>query len=447
MNITISLISLGWIAVFIIQLFRPSPSQRLIIIFLLGIIFLFYNLTSSWSILFYLLWSTAVYLINQNPEKKYLVHSYIILVVGTFVAFRSGFIAYGSRNLLLEFSTPLGFSFIMFHSVALLLDRKNKVIPTAVGMPYFASTFFFTTIASGPFHKFQTFIENNESAIDGKKSFHGYCLFCLGVFKFALSGIILKFELLGNIPVIYNPIWSPHPLNVIFLCTLYLYANFSGYSDIVVGLSKMMGFEIPFNFKFPFLSLSMAEYWRKWHITLGSWFRDYVYYPTEYYLQKNNFLKLNAHVLTKVSLFFTFLLIGLWHQLSLKILVYAVANSLFVCFLFPKNKKWWGYIITFVAALLINSLFLSANLQSFFKLWISVGDLIPLEALQKNCVISAFFFISLSLFYLFEKIIDQLSQPSVSKGVFISNFTVSLITLFFAISWGAGHINAVYVGY
>lgn len=103
--------------------------------------------------------------------------------------------------------------------------------------------------------------------------------------------------------------------------TFQIYYDFSGYSDMAIGLGQMFGFEIPENFKYPYLSKTISEFWRRWHISLGSWFREYVYIP----LGGNR----KGGVRTYINLFIVFFLTGLWHGASFSFIIWGLYHGFF----------------------------------------------------------------------------------------------------------------------
>lgn len=114
-----------------------------------------------------------------------------------------------------------------------------------------------------------------------------------------------------------------------------LYYDFSGYSDIAIGLCRVFGFSIKENFNFPYISTSITEFWRRWHISLGSWFREYVYFPLGGNRRGNVYL----------NLFVVFLLTGIWHGANWTFLLWGVINGVFVVAeRYVRNKKWYQRI-------------------------------------------------------------------------------------------------------
>lgn len=149
-----------------------------------------------------------------------------------------------------------------------------------------------------------------------------------------------------------------------------IYYDFSGYSDIAIGLCEIFGFSIKNNFNYPYISTSVSEFWRRWHISLGSWFREYVYIPLGGNRKGNVYL----------NLFIVFLLTGIWHGANWTFLLWGVVNGVFVVIeRLIKNKTWYNKIpsiIKWFATLSVIFfawvLFMSPNLSDAGKTYISL---------------------------------------------------------------------------
>ena len=124
-----------------------------------------------------------------------------------------------------------------------------------------------------------------------------------------------------------------HILFVIFLYALQLYADFSGYIDIVSGLSHVLGIELEINFRQPFFSVSIEDFWRRWHMTLGHWFRDYLFYPTSRSERskkvRSKFLpQIAKHMISFIAMFWGWSASGLWHGANWTFLIWGWLNML-----------------------------------------------------------------------------------------------------------------------
>lgn len=220
-------------------------------------------------------------------------------------------------------SLPIGISFFTFQAISYIIDvyyDKTKEADKLVNVALYIS--FFPQLIAGPIVKYREInsqIEHRQ--ITGDNITLGFRRFIYG-----LSKKVLISNILGKTA---DSIFS---LNVITLSsklawvgalcyTFQIYYDFSGYSDMAIGLGKMFGFDIPENFKYPYLSRSIREFWRRWHISLSSWFREYVYIP----LGGNR----KGTVCTYINLIIVFFLTGLWHGASVSFIIWGLYHGFF----------------------------------------------------------------------------------------------------------------------
>ncbi len=180
-----------------------------------------------------------------------------------------------------SFVLPLGISFYTFQAIGYLIDVYRKKYPAEESFFRFALFLsYFPHIIQGPFSRFDDL---------GKTLFtqhkFSYERLCEGSRRI-LWGFFKKLLIADNIAIVVNEIFSnygnyigPQMLAVAFFYGIQIYADFSGYMDIVCGISHILGVDLTENFKQPYFSKSIDEFWRRWHITLGRWFRDYLFYP------------------------------------------------------------------------------------------------------------------------------------------------------------------------
>jgi len=122
---------------------------------------------------------------------------------------------------------------------------------------------------------------------------------------------------------------------VVIAFFIQIYYDFSGYVDMALGLGHIVGIDLPENFNLPYLSKSLSEFWRRWHMTLTAWFRDYVFYPLEYKRRKTKFLRVETDTLL------IFLLTGLWHGLTLNYIVWGLLQGAIIVF---ENSRFGAWI-------------------------------------------------------------------------------------------------------
>lgn len=176
---------------------------------------------------------------------------------------------------------PLGISFYTFQIVGYVIDVYRKVVPAERALVNLAAYItMFPQLVSGPI------VNYAEVCDDLKKRKISYEEFEEGL-RVLVLGLAAKVVIADRIGILWNQIQTIgfHSISTTlawigaFAYSLELYFDFSGYSMMALGLGKMLGFSFPFNFRFPYISKSVSEFWRRWHITLGRWFREYVYIP------------------------------------------------------------------------------------------------------------------------------------------------------------------------
>lgn len=304
---------------------------------------------------------------NQNSpgKKKNLIT--IALVVNLLLLFFFKYANFGGENLnslllslhlpAIEFPfipLPLGISFFTFHCISYLVDiyrGKAQALKDPVVM--FLYIALFPQLVAGPiirFHEiasqFITRQTNADSMAEGMRRF-----------VFGLSKKVLIANPVGAIAdkafaVPINQVgWDIAWLGACCYA-IQIFFDFSGYSDMAIGLGKMFGFSFPENFNYPYMSLSIREFWRRWHITLSSWFRDYVYIP----LGGNR----GGKLLESRNLILVFFLCGLWHGASWNFVIWGLFHGLFLSLertnfcstLLTRTPKFFTWLYTMVVVLI-----------------------------------------------------------------------------------------------
>ena len=186
---------------------------------------------------------------------------------------------FGSSIPLLKIALPIGISFYTFQTMSYTIDvYRGEAAPQKSYVKLAAYVSLFPQLIAGPIVRYTTVAEELE------KRQHSFENFAVGIRRFAvgLGKKVLIADLLGALATALhttkNPSVAGYWLYAIAI-SLQLYFDFSGYSDMAIGLGRIFGFHFLENFNYPFISKSVAEFWRRWHISLGSWFRDYVYIP------------------------------------------------------------------------------------------------------------------------------------------------------------------------
>ncbi|MCR5233862.1 MAG: MBOAT family protein [Lachnospiraceae bacterium] len=210
----------------------------------------------------------------------------------------------------LKLIMPAGISFYTFMAVGYIADvYKGKVKAERHFGKYAIFVSFFPNISSGPIERAGHFIPqiDREKTFDYDSVVYGARLLLLGLIKkIVIADMMTKYvdEVFNKVPEHYGICFAWATL----LYTFQIYCDFSGYSDMAVGVARMLGFDLISNFRQPYLAGSIKEFWGRWHISLSTWFRDYVYIP----LGGNRCSKVRRDI----NLLITFLCSGLWHGAS-----------------------------------------------------------------------------------------------------------------------------------
>lgn len=229
---------------------------------------------------------------------------------------------------------PVGISFYTFHGLSYVFDiYNNKIRPTENFVNYSVFVSFFPLLVAGPIERATHLLPQVEHPrkFDYSKAADGMRQILWGLFK--------KIVIADNCADVVNTIfghsgnYSGSTLLVgAVLFTFQIYGDFSGYSDIALGTARLFGFELLRNFAFPYFSRDIAEFWRRWHISLSSWFRDYLYYP------------LGGSRVNKAkrirNTFIIFLVSGFWHGANWTFIVWGGLNALyFLPLLLAENNR------------------------------------------------------------------------------------------------------------
>lgn len=238
-----------------------------------------------------------------------------------------------SLNLLL----PVGISFYTFQTLSYVIDVYRGALPAEKHFGIYALyVSFFPQLVAGPIERAvnllpQFHVEHKPNADEWA---HGLRLIAWGLFKkVAIADFIGVY-----VDAAYNDINACGPMAYVVATALFavqIYCDFSGYSDVAIGSAKLLGFKLMENFNAPYFARSIKEFWRRWHISLSTWFSDYVYIPLG-----GSRVSVSRHL---ANLVITFLLSGLWHGAKLTFVLWGLCHGLLLCldvFLLPKREKW-----------------------------------------------------------------------------------------------------------
>ncbi|MFT4758478.1 MAG: alginate O-acetyltransferase complex protein AlgI [Paraglaciecola sp.] len=220
---------------------------------------------------------------------------------------------------------PIGISFYTFQTLTYSIDVYRKVSnPLDNLRDYLVYILSFPQMIAGPIVRFNLIadqIVNRIETVDDR--LQGFFRFSIGLAKKVLIANAMgeQADLIMNQAA--GDISTPTAWIGILAYTFQIYFDFAGYSDMAIGLGRMMGFTFPENFKSPYTSQSISEFWRRWHITLGDWMRDYLYIP----LGGN---RVGSKARLYFNLWFVFLISGLWHGASWNFVIWGAFHGLFL---------------------------------------------------------------------------------------------------------------------
>lgn len=279
--------------------------------------------------------------LNLSLERKHAKKFWLVvgLIFNLSMLFVFKYLSFVTKNLnyatqghikILDIALPIGISFFTFQAISYLMDVYRKEAKAQKNILNFALYLsFFPKLTQGPITRYETFepqILHRKETI--QKFSSGVCMLLVGLGK--------KVLLANNMAIVADRIFEIHKMGQLTFTlawigaiayTLQIYFDFSGYSDMAIGLGLMFGFKLDKNFNYPYVSKSISEFWRRWHISLGSWFREYLYFPLGGSRVKNKDIMIRNLAIVWIST-------GVWHGANWTFLVWGIIN--FVCIAFEK---------------------------------------------------------------------------------------------------------------
>lgn len=290
---------------------------RPIIILIANVVFLYsFSLYHLIAVLIISLLSYLFGLLVSKYRNKFVLLTPIALMVGILCFFKFNNLFISSSIIM-----PLGLSFYTFKIISYLVDLyKGKTDVEKNIVYYFDYVMFFPTITAGPIHRSKQFFDELKSNktfdyIDRK---NGAVQMLIGIFE--------KMVFCDYVGLIVNQILNNNSivgLNVLFGIILYsfqIYLDFDSYSNIAIGLSRLLGFHFNKNFNSPYLAVNLKDFWRRWHISLSTWLRDYIYIP----LGGSRKGKIRRYI----NLLIVFLISGIWHGSTINFLLWGLLHAI-----------------------------------------------------------------------------------------------------------------------
>jgi len=252
---------------------------------------------------------------HGKPWSKIAVTLSVIVNLSLLISYKYGGFIWDNLHQLFGYlpfdrpmnSLPIGISFYTFMAISYVVDvYKGDVKAQRNPLNFLMFISLFQHLVAGPIVRYkQIFEQTNSRVINWTRMSEGVTRFCFGLFKKVVIANVAGALVSKYLDIGFNDLSSYEAWFGITLFSVQLYFDFSGYSDMAIGLAKMFGFDFDENFKHPYAAISVADFYRRWHISLGRFFRDYVYIP----LGGNRKLQLR-------NIMIVWLLTGLWHGAS-----------------------------------------------------------------------------------------------------------------------------------
>ncbi len=323
--------------------FRKNYMHRAIILSIFSLYF-FYKASGSFVLLVILSaivdfgLSNLIFKQENKSVKKSLLVVSIIFNLGMLFYFKyTNFFLelvnsfYTPKFNFIHILLPIGISFYTFENLSYTIDvYKGHIEPEKKIINYLLFLSFFPKLVMGPIVRAKDFIPQlkKEYFVSDSDFSRGFYLIITGLIKKLIISDYIKLNLVDYVfdgPNLHNGFEC---LMALYGYAIVIYCDFSGYSDVAIGISKWLGITIPTNFLSPYQSKSISEFWRRWHISLSSWLRDYLYIP----LGGNK----NGTIKTNINLFLTMLIGGFWHGASWNFIIWGALHG----FGLILNKIW-----------------------------------------------------------------------------------------------------------
>ena len=311
-----------------------------------------------------------MYTLEKESSRRFLLTLIIVANLGMLAYYKyTNFFIQNINEIfdghfdLWDIMLPIGISFFVFEAISYAVDLyRRELAPAHSTLDFCFYISFFPKLVAGPIIRAKDFIPQMYKPLHLSKDDMSKALFLIliGLIKKAVISDYISTNFVDRVfdtPELYS---SFENLMSVYGYTLQIYCDFSGYSDIAIGLSLLMGFAIPPNFLTPYKSKSITEFWRRWHISLSTWLRDYLYIS----LGGNR----KGKVRTYFNLFMTMLIGGLWHGASWKFVVWGglhggiLAVERFYKQTFKKDNK--RVLRAFISLLIAGSIFLALSQET-----------------------------------------------------------------------------------
>ena len=341
-----------FLPIFILAYVIASPKLKNLVILVASIVFFAFNQVYFLPLMLVLILGNynlakAIDRTSDQEKKKHIllltgcgIDLVLLLLFKVLATYGMGWLPKGlpatQVSLVSQYLIPMGFSYIVFQLISYLVDVYNGICECEKSLYHFMLyVMMFPKIVVGPIVRYRDLAgpikerqSGSQDIADGARRF--------------IQGLIKKTLIADTIAATINPAFALSTPNfptwiawfVLIGYAIQIYFDFSGFTDMAIGLGQMLGFRFMENFNYPYISKSVAEFWRRWHISLSTWFREYVFYPLEFSRRKFKFL------VQPLNILIVFLLVGLWHGLTLNFFIWGGVHGLALAVEATVLGKW-----------------------------------------------------------------------------------------------------------
>ncbi|HYG77256.1 MAG TPA: MBOAT family O-acyltransferase [Planctomycetota bacterium] len=279
-------------------------------------------------------YTAAKLMVAYPARRKLLLWFSMLMNLGVLGAFKYSAFFASNINLLLnadskipvvQYALPLGISFYTFQSMSYTIDvYRGHCAPARNLLHFFAGLLLFPQLVAGPVLRASQILPQllEEPHTTEAQRWDGLKLIVHGYFKKLVIADNLSYAIVGAFGGISLPQSSAYWWMIVSMFAFQIYCDFSGYTDIARGLAKWMGYEFPLNFNHPYAATSLRDFWARWHISLSTWFRDYVYIP----MGGSKCGPIRAHF----NMWTSMLLSGFWHGADWKFIIWGALHAAYL---------------------------------------------------------------------------------------------------------------------
>ncbi|MBK9320361.1 MAG: MBOAT family protein [Bacteroidetes bacterium] len=391
---------------------------------------------------------------DGRQRKQFLILS-LVANIGVLAIFKYYNFFIGQVNFLLQDSDqtvlipalsillPIGLSFHTFQAMSYTIEvyRRHQKAERHFGI-YALYVMFYPQLVAGPIERPQNLLHQfyEKHHFDFERFKSGISLILFGLFK----KVVIADRLSMAVDVAYGDPAQQSGLSLLLATFFYafqIYCDFSGYADIAIGSARIMGFKLMENFRNPYFASSIAEFWRRWHISLSTWFKDYLYFSLG-----GNKVSMGKHLR---NILIVFAISGIWHGANYTFLAWGILHGLFLCMAVVKNKlinrmgiehstssflQPISILITFTLVCLSWVLFRAKSIEDAGIIYAKLHSISTTDVIQLGFHSNEIYF-SLLLIILLAIKDNYLPSPSMRNNYtfFLSNFILLLLCYFFGV--------------